>query len=87
MKRVSTSHARAHFGELLENVATLGRVEIVRNGRVVAIMIPPPAGGESLGHPGLERGSLRVRTPMIPPALARAARIISAPVEFDDDWA
>ena len=87
MKRVSTSHARTHFGELLEDVAALGRVEIVRNGRVVAIIVPPPGGGGSSGHPGVERSSPRARNHLIPPALARAARIVSAPVEFDDDWA
>lgn len=86
MKRVSATHAKNHFGELLEDVAALGRVEIVKHGRVVAIMLSPRVrpGSDS---PGSEEREPWTRTHMIPPALARAAHVVGGPVDFDDDWA
>jgi prevent-host-death family protein len=87
MKRISATHAKNHFGELLEDVAALGRVDIVRHGRVVAVVLAPravTAASDSARQTGAESWT---RTHMIPPVLAQAARIVSAPVDFDDEWA
>jgi prevent-host-death family protein len=87
-KRVSATDAKNNFGGLLEEVAESGRVEIVRHGRVVAIVLSPR-----------EMQSISTRVPpsaaagvdawrrnhMIPAELARAARRVSPAVDFDDD--
>lgn len=86
MKRVSATHAKSHFGELLEDVAALGRVEIVKHGRIVAIVLSPRVNGEKRSGNTRESPSW-TRTHMIPPALARAARVERTPVDFGDDWA
>lgn len=85
-KRISASDAKNGFGGLLEDVAALGRVDIVRHGRLVAIVLSPrafeaavdeAAGGAAGIPPGEEH--------MIPPELARAARMRRAPRDFDDE--
>lgn len=82
-KRITATAAKNNFGGLLEDVAALGRVEIVRHGRVVAIVLAPHASTH-------EAGSDEVAAPpwgethMIPPTLARRARIVRAPAEADD---
>jgi prevent-host-death family protein len=43
MKRVSASQAKNNFGGLLEDVAALGCVEIVKHGRPVAVVLSPRA--------------------------------------------
>jgi prevent-host-death family protein len=86
VKQVSASHAKNNFGGLLDDVTALGCVEIVKHGRLVAIVLAPRALEEL-------RAGKRVRkqdvawgeTHMIPPRKARAARILSAPSDFDDD--
>ncbi|MDR2214675.1 MAG: type II toxin-antitoxin system prevent-host-death family antitoxin, partial [Nevskiaceae bacterium] len=40
-KRISASDAKNNFGGLLEDVASLGRVEIVKHGRLVAVVLSP----------------------------------------------
>ena len=42
-KRVSASNAKNNFGGLLEDVAALGRVDIVKHGRLVAVVLSPQA--------------------------------------------
>jgi prevent-host-death family protein len=86
MKRVSASDAKNNFGGLLEDVAALGRVEIVRHGRLVAIVLSPRALDELRGPGSPARGSSTWgRTHMIPPDDARTAQVIEAPGDFDDD--
>jgi hypothetical protein len=63
-------------------VAILGRVEIVRHGRVVAV-VHSPREFEGLSVNKRERRT-RESSRMIPVALARAARIVSEP--SDDAW-
>ena len=83
-KRVSATDAKNNFGGLLEDVASLGRVEVVRHGRVVAIVLSPAewrsvAGGaaaKALSPPENWR-----RNHMIPAPLARAARRVGPPVK------
>ena len=87
MKRITATDAKNNFGGLLEDVATLGRVEIVRHGRVVAIVVSPHALGsieaqkEETRRPGRSWGA----THMIPPELARSARMLTEPDDFDGD--
>jgi prevent-host-death family protein len=85
-KRVSASDAKNNFGGLLEDVAALGRVDIVRHGRLVAVVLSPRAFEESAGAsaPRNPAGSWG-RNHMIPPEQARAARMLSEPSGFDED--
>lgn len=86
VKRVSASDAKNNFGGLLKDVANLGRVDILKHGRVVAVMLSPSmadslqsAGGAS--EPDKRWGEKH----MIPPENARAARMLSSPGGFDED--
>jgi prevent-host-death family protein len=83
-KRVRATDAKNNFGGLLEDVAAEGRIEIVRHGRLVAIVLSPNE---------LELVTRRTTgrnqsesTHMIPKALARAARIVREPRDFDDGY-
>lgn len=87
-KRVTATDAKNNFGGLLEEVAGSGRVEIVRHGRVVAVVLSPrelqsmalrPAAQVSQGVDGWRRNH------MIPARLARAARRVDSPATDDDD--
>jgi prevent-host-death family protein len=82
-KRVRATEAKNNFGGLLEDVATLGRVDIVRHGRLVAVILSPrELERATRGAVPIERPS----THMIPAALARAARVTSEPEDLDDRW-
>ena len=86
-KRVSASDAKNNFGGLLEDVAALGRVDIVRHGRLVAIVLSPSAwqAARSAAAPNAAADSWGA-THMIPPDLARAARVLApAAVDFDEE--
>ena len=86
MKQVSASHAKNNFGGLLDDVAALGCVQIVKHGRPVAVVLSPRA-LEQLRGAGLsenQRGSWG-ETHMIPPDKARAARMVGTASEFDDE--
>jgi prevent-host-death family protein len=84
-KRVSATDAKNNFGGLLDDVAVLGRVEIVKHGRVVAIVLSPHvlSSAQSAGAIAAQ-DSLWGARHMIPPERARAARIVSLPDEFDE---
>jgi prevent-host-death family protein len=85
-KQVSASDAKNNFGGLLEDVAALGRVEIVKHGRLVAVVLSPRGLDAALNEEGV-----RAHTDgwgekhMIPPDRARAARMVRAPRDFDED--
>ena len=68
MKRVSASQAKNNFGGLLDDVAALGCVEIVKHGRPVAVVLSPAALEEvrAAGRAKNQRGSWG-ETHMIPP--------------------
>jgi len=88
-KRVSATDAKNNFGGLLEDVAALGVVEVVRHGRLVAVVLSPQewravASGASDPKATSEGDAWR-RNHMIPASLARAARRVGPPVDFDDD--
>lgn len=82
-KRVSASDAKNNFGGLLDDVAALGRVDIMKHGRLVAVVLSPrlldsaPAQGRAEAPSGEKH--------MIPPERARAARVLNRPSELDDD--
>jgi prevent-host-death family protein len=86
MKQVSASQAKNNFGGLLDDVAALGCVEIVKHGRPVAVVLSPRALEQVRGAGCAEnqRGSWG-ETHMIPPDKARAARMVSPSSDFDED--
>jgi prevent-host-death family protein len=84
-KRVSASDAKNNFGGLLDDVAALGRVEIVKHGRLVAVVLSPQALASVVGGRGRDAGSRRAEKHMIPPDKAAAARVIRAPGAFDEE--
>jgi prevent-host-death family protein len=85
-KRVSASDAKNNFGGLLEDVALLGRVDVMKHGRLVAVVLSPRALSSSSAGP-VEGGHRSVwgAKHMIPPERARAARMLNRPAGFDED--
>lgn len=86
MKQVSASQAKNNFGGLLDDVASLGCVEIVKHGRPVAVVLSPGALEEirATGRAQSQRGSWG-ETHMIPPDKARAARMVGASSDFAEE--
>lgn len=86
MKQVSASHAKNNFGGLLDDVAALGCVEIVKHGRPVAVILSPRALEEvrGLGRVESQKGTWG-ETHMIPPDRARAARMVGTASDFDEE--
>jgi prevent-host-death family protein len=82
-KKVTATDAKNNFGGLLEDVAVRGRIDIVRHGRVVAVMLSPQA-LQGMGDLSPAASSSK-HTHMIPADLARAAKMVDAPSCFDDD--
>jgi prevent-host-death family protein len=85
-KNISASDAKNNFGGLLDDVAALGRVDIVKHGRLVAVVLSPRAFDSSLaaGAAGIKDGEWGTRH-MIAPELARAARMLNRPSTFDEE--
>jgi prevent-host-death family protein len=85
-KRISASDAKNNFGGLLEDVAALGRVDIVKHGRLVAVVLSPRTFDSTLAPSALEAqdGQWGMRH-MIPPEHARAARMLNRPSTFDEE--
>ena len=85
-KNVSASDAKNNFGGLLEDVAALGRVNIVKHGRLVAVVLSPRAFDASLaaGVAGAQDGQWG-EMHMNPAELARAARMLNRPSTFDEE--
>lgn len=84
-KSVSASNAKNNFGGLLEDVAALGRVDIVKHGRVVAVVLSPRALEAAVGS---EPGASSRRwgeNHMISPENARAAKMVRPPSGFDEE--
>jgi prevent-host-death family protein len=85
-KRVSASDAKNNFGGLLEDVADLGRVDIVKHGRLVAIVLSPRALGSALpASETAKQDGEWGKKHMIPPESARGARMLSRPSSFDEE--
>jgi prevent-host-death family protein len=85
MKRVSASQAKNNFGGLLDDVAALGCVEIVKHGRPVAVVLSPRALEEVRRAGPAAPGGSWGETHMIPPGKARAARMVSTSSDFDEE--
>jgi prevent-host-death family protein len=85
-KRVSASDAKNNFGGLLEDVAVLGRVDVMKHGRLVAVVLSPRALSSSLAAAaGGGQRSAWGEKHMIPPERARAARMLNRPTSFDEE--
>lgn len=85
-KKIPATSAKNNFGGLLDDVASLGRVDIVKHGRRVAIVLSPRVFDSLTGRPsGDTPDAVWGETHMIPPEKARRARMIRAPRGFDDD--
>jgi prevent-host-death family protein len=85
-KRVSASDAKNNFGGLLEDVAALGRVEIIKHGRLVAVVLSPRALAACLPAGELaDEGSVWGKKHMIAPESARTARMLGVPSGFDEE--
>jgi prevent-host-death family protein len=84
-KRISATDAKNNFGGLLEDVAALGQVEIVKHGRLVAVMFSPQALTRAMADG--ERSDARAwgAHHMIPPERAAAARVLRASRGFDEE--
>ena len=85
-KTVTASDAKNNFGGLLEDVAALGRVDIVKHGRLVAVVLSPQA-FESTSGAGVAEAQDGTwgKKHMIPPKIARAARMLNRPSTFDEE--
>jgi prevent-host-death family protein len=85
-KKVSASDAKNNFGGLLDDVAALGRVDIVKHGRLVAVVLSPRAFESSLAVGVAEANDTQWGNKhMIPLEHARAARMLNRPSTFDED--
>lgn len=85
-KKITASQAKNNFGGLLDDVAALGCVEIVKHGRLVAVVLSPRALEEArTAGGGRGRNGPWGAKHMIPPQSARAARMLSVPSGFDDE--
>jgi prevent-host-death family protein len=85
-KKISASDAKNNFGGLLEDVAALGRVDITKHGRIVAVVLSPRAlDSQGAGVAGARTAGEWGKNHMIPAELARAARVLKHPVPFDEE--
>jgi prevent-host-death family protein len=85
-KRVSASDAKNNFGGLLDEVAASGRVDILKHGRLVAVLLAPRVLDSLVARAvSGKQDKAWGESHMIPPESARAARMLSAPSCFDDD--
>jgi prevent-host-death family protein len=85
-KSISASDAKNNFGGLLEDVAALGRVDIVKHGRLVAVVLSPRVLNAALITGGRgEQGAAWGQKHMIPAEQARAARMLNRPSIFDEE--
>jgi prevent-host-death family protein len=85
-KSVSATDAKNNFGGLLEDVAALGRVDIVKHGRLVAVVLSPRAFESALpAVAAVPKDDEWGKKHMIPPKFARAARMLNRPSAFDEE--
>jgi prevent-host-death family protein len=85
-KNISASDAKNNFGGLLDDVAALGRVDIVKHGRLVAVVLSPRAFDSTLAAGVAEVNDTQWgKKHMIPLELARAARMLNPPSTFDEE--
>jgi prevent-host-death family protein len=85
MKQISASDAKNNFGGLLDDVASLGQVEILKHGRLVAVVLSPRALATLLAGTHADPGSRWAERHMIAPERAAAARVVRASPGFDEE--
>jgi prevent-host-death family protein len=74
MRKVSVAEARRQFRTLLDDVATGKQIAVLRRGREVARLVPPPAkGARRLPALGAFRRSISIRG-RLSDAIVRARR-------------
>ncbi len=70
----------------MEDVAALGRVDILKHGRLVAVVMSPRALQDALAARAPEdRAKPWGEKHMIPQEHARSARMLNAPSSFDEE--
>lgn len=85
-KSISASDAKNNFGGLLEDVAALGRVDILKHGRLVAVVMSPRAlHGAMAARTAEDRAKAWGEKHMIPQEHARSARMLNSPSSFDEE--
>ena len=84
-KQVAATDAKNNFGGLLDDVAALGRVDVMKHGRLVAVVFSPRAFDAELRSRAGKSDAQWGKTHMIPPELARTARMTHIPRGFDDE--
>jgi prevent-host-death family protein len=84
-KSISASDAKNNFGGLLDDVAALGRVDIVKHGRLVAVVLSPRAFNLFPAAAMAAHDDQWGKKHMIPPELARAARMLRHSNAFDEE--
>jgi prevent-host-death family protein len=85
-KNTSATDAKNNFGGLLDDVAALGRVNIVKHGRLVAVVLSPQALESAVaGAVAQVRDGHWGDTHMISPELARAAHMLNRASTFDGE--
>jgi prevent-host-death family protein len=85
-KQISASDAKNNFGGLLDDVAALGRVDVMKHGRLVAVMLSPiafDAFSTAAGAGGQDGQWGKMH--MIPAERARSARMLNRPSTFDEE--
>jgi hypothetical protein len=85
-KTTSASDAKNDFDGLPEDVAALGRVNVMKHGRFVSVVLSPRALESSLAAGITEEQDGRWgETRMIRPELARTAHMLNLPSTFDEE--
>jgi antitoxin (DNA-binding transcriptional repressor) of toxin-antitoxin stability system len=85
-KQVSATDAKNNFGVLLDDVAALGRVDVMMHGRLVAVVLSPRAFESYAGADRpVEQDEQWGKVHMIPPERAGAARMQNRPSTFDEE--
>lgn len=84
-KQISASDAKNNFGGLLDDVAALGRLEILKHGRLVAVMFSPQALAAALADARPSPSGRWGERHMIAPERAAAARVVRPSKGFDED--
>ena len=84
MRKVSASDAKNRFGGVLEDAALHGRVDIVKHGRVVAIVLSPKAFDELVRARGAQEEDAWSRLHAIAPQNAKQARIVRMGGDFEE---
>lgn len=84
-KQISASDAKNNFGGLLEDVAALGRIDVIKHGRLVAVVLSPRVLGSGLATEQPAHSAAWGEKHMIPAESARRARMVGTASSFDEE--